>query len=59
MSKIPNDPVMLLSYINTRLRDYDANIDACCRSLGIDREEIDAKLASIDYQYDPETNQYV
>lgn len=33
---LPRDPVMLLSYVNTQLRDRDASLDALC-----DREETD------------------
>ena len=57
MVNIPKDPVMLLSYINTQLRDNYP--DELCRSLCLDRKDVDEKLASIDYEYDPEKNQYV
>ena len=56
---IPKDPVMLLSYINTQLRDNYPDMDELCRSLCLDRKDVDEKLASIDYEYDPEKNQYV
>lgn len=59
MVNIPKDPVMLLSYINTQLRDSYPDMDELCRSLCLDRKDVDEKLASIDYEYDPEKNQYV
>lgn len=59
MTKIPKDPVMLLSYINTQLRDNYQDMDELCRSLCLDRKDVDEKLASIDYEYDPGKNQYV
>ena len=59
MVNIPKDPVMLLSYINTQLRDKYPDMDELCRSLCLDRKDVDEKLASIDYEYDPEKNQYV
>ena len=59
MVNIPKDPVMLLSYINTQLRDNYPDMDVLCRSLCLDRKDVDEKLASIDYEYDPEKNQYV
>lgn len=59
MVNIPKDPVMLLSYINTQLRDNYQDMDELCRSLCLDRKDVDEKLASIDYEYDPEKNQYV
>ena len=59
MVNIPKDPVMLLSYINTQLRDNYPDMDELCRSLCLDRKDVDEKLASIDYEYDQEKNQYV
>ena len=55
----PKDPVMLLSYVNTQLRDHYPSIEELCKACDVSMEEIDAKLASIDYRYDPETNRYV
>ena len=55
---IPNDPVMLLSYINTQLRDYYKSLDDLCLSLCINKVEISDKLHSIDYHYNPATNQF-
>lgn len=56
---IPNDPVMLLSFLNLKLRDYYANLDALCEDLDVDKEEIVSKLAGIDYHYNSERNQFV
>ena len=56
---IPKDPVMLLSYINTQLRDFYSSLDAFCEDKGLDREELVEKLASIEYEYDGERNQFV
>ncbi|GLB30848.1 hypothetical protein LAD12857_27710 [Lacrimispora amygdalina] len=59
MANIPKDPVMLLSYINTQLRDFYPSLNECCLSLGIEEEGIIQSLASIDYRYDNEKNQFV
>ena len=56
---IPNEPVMLLSFINLKLRDFYDDLDALCDDLDIDRQEIENKLAVIDYRYDSEKNQFV
>ena len=56
---IPNDPVMLLSFVNLKLRDYYGNLTALCDDLDADKAEIEAKLAKIDYHYDEEKNQFV
>ncbi len=56
---IPKDPVMLLSFLNLKLRDFYGSLDAMCEDLQIDRAEIVTKLAGIDYHYDEEKNQFV
>ena len=56
MQNLPNDPIMLLSVINTKLRDYYPNIDALCDDMGVDKQEIIDKLASVGYNYDEELN---
>lgn len=56
---IPKDPVMLLSYVNTQLRDYYDSLDDFLKDKELSREELIKKLASIDYKYDAELNQFV
>jgi len=55
---IPNDPVMLYSYLNTKLRDYYSSFDALCEDLNLNQDEILAKLAVMDFHYDKEKNQF-
>lgn len=56
---IPNNPAMLLSYINTQLRDYYNSLDDLCISLQLSKEELVAKLKTIDYEYNKERNQFI
>mgnify|MGYP003419890666 FL=1 len=56
---IPKDPVMLLSFINLKLRDYYSSFEALCDDLDVDGAEITDKLAGINYQYDADKNQFV
>ena len=56
---IPNDPVMLLSYVNTQLRDYYSSLDALCEDKGIRKEELVEKMKSIEYVYEVDRNQFV
>lgn len=56
---IPKDPVMLLSFVNLKLRDYYSSLEQLCEDLDVDKEELVAKLESIDYRYDAEKNQFV
>lgn len=57
--RLPGDPAMLLSFINLKLRDYYASLDALCEDLQVEKDEICGKLASIDYEYDAVKNQFV
>lgn len=56
---IPKDPVMMLSYVNLKLRDFYSTLDLLCEDLDLDRNEIVEKLAGIDYHYDEGKNQFV
>ncbi len=56
---VPGDPVMLLSYINTQLRDFYPSLEELCRSLDLSMDEVVSKLKNIDYEYDPDKNQFV
>jgi hypothetical protein len=56
---LPNDPVMLLSFINTNLRDHFPSFEELTQALQVDGSAIVAKLKSIDYEYDPAANQFI
>ena len=56
---IPNDPMILLSFINTQLRDFYDSLEAFCEAADADADAIRQKLSSIDYEYDPVQNQFV
>ncbi|MDE6984918.1 MAG: DUF4250 domain-containing protein [Lachnospiraceae bacterium] len=56
---MPNDPVMLLSYLNLKLRDFYPSLEAFCEDTGEDMEKILDRLSQIDYHYDKEKNQFV
>lgn len=56
---IPKDPVMLLSYINTQLRDHYSSLQDLCLALNLSAEELKGKLAGIDYAYDVVENRFV
>ena len=56
---LPNDPVILLSVINTKLRDYYSSLDALCEDMNVNKEDITKKLIAIGYTYKEERNQFV
>ena len=56
---LPKDPVMLLSLINTKLRDYNSSLDDLCKEYDLDKEYITEKLSMIDYHYNEERNQFI
>ena len=56
---LPKDPLLLMSVVNTKLRDYYADLDALCDDLNEDRAALEEKLAAIGYRYDPQRNQFV
>ncbi len=57
--KLPKDPVMLLSVINTYLRDYHSSLEELCQDAEVSSEEIKEQLAVLDYHYEPKQNQFV
>ena len=55
---LPNDPIILFSYLNTLLRDEYDSLDELCRSLCVPREQIEEKLASVGFAYDANSNSF-
>lgn len=55
---LPQDPYILLSFINTKLRDQYPSLDALCDGLDADKAELTERLAGAGYAYDPEVNQF-
>ena len=58
MSTIPKDPVILLSYVNTQLRDNYSSLDEMCQALDADKTRIISVLSGIGYQYEPAQNSF-
>ncbi|MBR6019061.1 MAG: DUF4250 domain-containing protein [Lachnospiraceae bacterium] len=53
---LPQDPAMLVSCLNLKLRDYFPSLSALCEDEDISEEELLARLAEAGYRYDSETN---
>ena len=56
---LPQDTFILLSTINTWLRDEYDSIDSLCEDKGVERIEIEKKLSQIGYVYDVNLNRFV
>ena len=59
MQELPKDPMLLLSVVNTKLRDYYSSLDAFCEDTDTDQDELIRRLKEIDYEYDRLKNQFV
>lgn len=59
MEQLPKDPMMLLSVVNTKLRDFYPSLDALCEDMEVERQEIETTLQKIQYQYKEELNRFV
>lgn len=55
---LPGDPYMLLSVINTKLRDEYSSLDSLCDGLDVDKSEIVEKLAKAGFSYNEDLNQF-
>lgn len=55
---LPNDPFMLLSFVNMKLRDFYPSLDALCEDLGESRADIEKKLNDAGFEYDSELNKF-
>jgi len=56
---LPQDPVILCSVVNTKLRDEYVSLDELCAALDADREELVRKLKGVNYTYRPKRNQFI
>lgn len=59
MPQLPKDPVMLLSFTNTQLRDHYSSLTEFCKAYIVDEHIITEKLRSIDYEYDKNENRFI
>lgn len=55
---IPEDPFILLSFINMKLRDEYGSLDALADGLDVDVNDIKSRLESVGFKYDASQNQF-
>lgn len=59
MNQLPQDPIMLYSVINTKLRDFYSSLEVLCEDMNVDEEELKEKLATVGFEYNEDQNQFV
>ena len=52
------DPHLLLGLVNTELRNHAESLEDLCKTHGLDQEALVQRLASVDYEYMSEINQF-
>ena len=58
MENLPKDPMMLMSFINMKLRDEYPSLDELCASLSVDRATLEATLATAAFEYNQQQNKF-
>lgn len=56
--ELPQDPVMLMSVINLKLRDFYGSLDELCDDLNIDKTALCSKLADAGFEYSEENKKF-
>ena len=56
--KLPSDAHILVSFLNTQLRDHYQSLDALCEDYHVNRDELILKALSVDYTYNTQVNQF-
>lgn len=58
MTSYPQDPMMLLSWVNMKLRDFYDSLDELCEDMEIDRTELENKLNAAGFEYNSDLNKF-
>lgn len=55
---LPQDPMMLFSLVNTKLRDEYASLDALCEDMNVDRQQLVSDLSKAGFEYNEKQNKF-
>ena len=55
---LPSDPMILFSVVNTKLRDEYPSLEALCDDMQVDRQQLEARLAQVGFEYNPAQNKF-
>ena len=58
MTDYPKDPIMLMSWVNMKLRDFYPSLETLCEDLEIDSEELVETLRKAGFEYNSELNKF-
>lgn len=56
--ELPEDPMMLFSMVNMKLRDYYSSLDELCEDMNVDKDSLIRKLNSVGFEYSQENNKF-
>ena len=56
---LPQDPIMLMSVVNMKLRDQFDSLDAFCEDCDLSRRELEQVLLTVGFEYDEKTNRFI
>ncbi len=58
ITELPQDPAMLLSFVNMKLRDCYSSLDAMCDDMHVGREDLMEKMTAAGWEYNREANKF-
>ncbi|WP_459187162.1 DUF4250 domain-containing protein [Parabacteroides sp. APC149_11_2_Y6] len=56
--ELPNDPMMLFSFINMKLRDNYSSLDSLCDDMNVNKNILINKLKEVGFEYSSEYNKF-
>lgn len=56
---LPQDPMILYSMVNMKLRDVYSSLDELCDDLQVDRDELENRLREVGFDYDADRNRFI
>lgn len=56
--ELPADPMMLLSFVNMKLRDEYHTLEEFCAVAGVEPDELRQRLAAAGFEYDASAGRF-
>lgn len=58
MTDYPKDPIMLMSWVNMKLRDFYPSLETMCEDLEIPLDDLVEKLSAAGFEYNAQLNKF-